>query len=68
MCGRKQKTNKLGEGYGWNSTVFCTVENFWGNDLSSDNSVEEAYESIRKRILELNPEAEEKKIKKFILG
>ncbi len=68
MCGRKQKTNKLGECYGWNSTVFCTVEEFWGADLSMDISSEEAYECIRKRILELNPKAEEKKIKKFIWG
>jgi len=29
MCGRVQKTNKYGEGYGWNSTIFTTVENFW---------------------------------------
>lgn len=68
MCGRKQKTNKFGEGYGWNSTVFCTVEEFWGEDLSVEISAEEAYQKIRDRILELNPEAEEKKIKKFILG
>lgn len=68
MCGRKQKTNKFGQGYGWNSTVFCTAENFWREDLSMDISVEDAYEKIRTRILELNPQAEEKKIKKFILG
>ncbi len=68
MCGRRQKTNRRGEGYGWNSTVFCTVEDFWGEDLSMDISAQEAYEKIRARILELNPQAEEKKIKKFILG
>lgn len=68
MCGRKQKTNKFGEGYGWNSTVFCTVEDFWGKDLSTDIPKEEAYRMIHERILELNPEAEEKVIKKFIMG
>lgn len=67
MCGRTQKLNKSGEPYGWNSTVFCTVEEFWGEDLSIDVSVEEAYQKIHDRILELNPEAEEKTIKKFIL-
>lgn len=68
MCGRTQKLNKFGEGYGWNSTVFCTVEDFWGADLSMDISSEEAYAKIRERILELNPKAEEKVIGKFILG
>ncbi len=29
MTGRKQKKNKYGIEYGWNSTVFTTVENFW---------------------------------------
>lgn len=68
MCGRRQKRNKFGEGYGWNSTVFCTVEEFWDEDLTGDISYEEAYQKIRARILELNPEAEEKNIKKFICG
>lgn len=68
MCGRTQKRNKFGEAYGWNSTVFCTVEDFWGADLSTDISYEEAYQTIRERILELNPNAEEKNIKKFIVG
>ena len=67
MCGRTQKLNKFGEAYGWNSTVFCTVEEFWGEDLSADISVQEAYEQIREQILKLNPQAEEKAIKKFIL-
>lgn len=67
MCGRTQKLNKFGEGYGWNSTVFCTVEDFWGEDMSADISADEAYEQIREQILKLNPQAEEKAIKKFIL-
>lgn len=66
MCGRMPKLNKCGEPYGWNSTVFCTVEEFWGEDLSGKVSYDEAYQRIHDRILELNPEAEEKKIKKFI--
>lgn len=66
MCGRKQKVSRLGKPYGWNSTVFTTVENFWGEDLTADISVQEAYEKIRERILFLNPEAKEKDIKKFI--
>lgn len=68
MCGRTQKRNKFGEAYGWNSTVFSTVEDFWGEDLSIDISYEDAYQKIRERVLELNPNAEEKNIKKFIMG
>lgn len=66
MCGRKQKVSSLGKPYGWNSTVFTTVEKFWGEDLTADISVDEAYNKIRERILLLNPEAKEKDIRKFI--
>lgn len=66
MCGRKQKVSSLGKPYGWNSTVFTTVEKFWGEDLTADISVDEAYNKIRERILLLNLEAKEKDIKKFI--
>ena len=66
MYGRTQKLSRKGEPYGWNSTVFTTVEDFWGEDLTPNISVDEAYEKIRERILFLNPEAKEKDIKKFI--
>ena len=66
MCGRKQKLSRTGEPYGWNSTVFTTVEDFWGEDMTLDISAAEAYEKIRERILLLNPEAKEKDIRKFI--
>lgn len=66
MCGRKQKLSRSGEPYGWNSTVFTTVERFWGEDLAMDITPAEAYEKIRERILLLNPQANEKNIKKFI--
>ena len=66
MCGRTQKKNKYGEGYGWNSTVFSTVEDFWKQDISSNISPEDAFQKIRNHILELNPLAQEKDIRKFI--
>ncbi len=66
MCGRTQKLSRTGEPYGWNSTVFTTVEKFWGEDLTLNISADKAYEKIRERILLLNPEAKEKDIKKFI--
>lgn len=61
-----QKVSRTGEPYGWNSTVFTTVEKFWGEDLTMDIPTDEAYEKIRERILILNPTAQEKNIKKFI--
>ena len=70
MCGRAQKTNKYGEGYGWNSTVFTTVEEFWqkrGTALP-DLDPAESYDKIKAQILKLNPQAEQKKIDKFIKG
>lgn len=70
MTGRRQKKNKYGIEYGWNSTVFTTVENFWeerGFDFPKLDA-EESYEKIRQQILRLNPLAEEKIIRKFIIG
>lgn len=74
ICGRTQKMNKYGEGYGWNTTVFTTVEDFWkerGMEIASAAekiSPDSAQEAIRNKILTLNPEAEERKIKAFING
>ena len=70
MTGRKQKKNKYGIEYGWNSTVFTTVENFWEErdfDLHKLDA-KESYEKIKTQILKLNPNAEEKVIRKFIRG
>ncbi len=70
MTGRKQKKNKFGIEYGWNSTVFTTVENFWEDRgfVIPKLDAEESYEKIRVQILRLNPAAEEKTIRKFIRG
>ena len=74
MCGRAQKINRYGEGYGWNSTVFTTVERFWSDRNTDLESLAAAYppnnaeDRIRKQILRLNPQADEKKITKFIRG
>ena len=68
ICGRQQKRNAFGELYGWSSTVFCTPEEFWHTDDFGDIPPEEAAEKIRARVLELNPGAQERKIKKFIFG
>ena len=70
MTGRRQKQNKYGMEYGWNSTVFATVEHFWNErsfDIPALDAVE-SYEKIRQQILKLNPSAEERTIRKFIRG
>lgn len=70
VCGRAQKIGKDGKPYGWNSTVFTTVENFWAKRGIELKLIDynEAYEKIQQQIIKLNPDAEQKKIKKFICG
>ena len=70
MTGRQQKKNKYGIAYGWNSTVFTTVENFWAERDFEVPKLDagESYAKIRQQILLLNPMAEEKAIRKFIKG
>lgn len=70
MCGSMRKKNKKGEEYGWNSIVLCTVESFWKDEAAKAKKLkpQESFDKIREQILKLNPSAEEKKIKKFILG
>lgn len=70
LCGSVRKRNSKGEEYGWNSTVLCTVEDFWEEEAKRAMKLDpkESFEKIRKQVLKLNPSAEEKTIKKFILG
>jgi hypothetical protein len=71
ICGARQKVSLAGEEYGWRSTVFCTVEKFWGKEVLAQArklSTQEATDKITEQIYRLNPEAELKKVKKFITG
>ena len=71
MCGRQQKLSQKGEEYGWYSTVFCTTEQFWGEDVFSEAakiSKDNAIAAITAQVRSINPLADEKKINKFILG
>ena len=71
ISGRQQKRNASGELYGWSSTVFSTMEQFFGPEImneAKDWDREQAIQSIEKQILKLNPKAEAKKIHKFICG
>ncbi|MCL2372964.1 MAG: hypothetical protein FWC78_06135 [Defluviitaleaceae bacterium] len=71
MCGCQQKFTKKGEEYGMPATVFCSTENFFGSGVFEEAarlSRDEAVEAIMQQVLMLNPNAEEKKIAKFIFG
>lgn len=71
ICGRARRINKYGEPYGWSSTVFSTVEDFWrarGIDDMPYIDPDAAFDRIRAQILRLNPTAAEKDIRKFVLG
>jgi len=70
-CGRRYKVSEKGGQYGWSSTVFCTTERFWGEEVFEEAAkidTKKAFEKIKAQVLELNPAAEDKKIGKFILG
>lgn len=71
MCGRQQKISGKGEEYGWSSTVFCTTERYWGEEIFRESEkIEkaEAIEKIAKQIDALNQEADQKKMMRFIKG
>lgn len=71
MCARQQKLSQSGEAYGWFSTVFCTMEQYFGPEVfekAASLKPEEAVEAIRARVLLLNPSASGKAIEKFIRG
>jgi hypothetical protein len=71
MCGRQQKISRKGEEYGWSSTVFCLTESFWGEDLFDEAAKiekEKAIQKITEQVRKLNPNADMKKIMKFIKG
>ena len=69
MCGNSQKLSAKGEAYGWSSTMFCAVERFWDESvisLAHKISPDEAIEKITEQVYILNPNADKKKINKFI--
>ncbi len=71
MCGRQQKLSRMGQEYGWSSTVFCTTEDFWGREVfeaAAALSPAEAVKRITARVFELNPQARPKRVAKFIEG
>ena len=57
-----------GEPYGWSSTVFCTPEEFWQESFEDLPDRDQAIQRIAARVAQLNPGAQERKIRKFIYG
>jgi len=71
MCDIHYKISQKGELYGFSSTVFSTVEQFWDDDVfnkAAEIEEDEAVEKITERIIYLNPSADKNKIPKFIKG
>jgi len=71
MCGRQQKMSRKGLEYGWSSTVFCTTEHFFGEEVfekAAKMNRQESIQAITERIHELNPHACTKKASRFIIG
>lgn len=71
MCARQQKLSQSGEAYGWFSTVFCTMEQYFGAEVFEKAAAlkpEEAAKTILAQVLTLNPNANSKTIDKFIRG
>lgn len=71
MCGQKRKRSEKGEEYGWSSTVFCLVEDFFTEDILEEAGHidgEAAFWKISEQIVRFNPKADPKKVKKFVLG
>ncbi len=71
MCARQQKQSQSGEAYGWFSTVFTTVEQFFGSSVfqkAASIPADEAANAISKQVLKLNPSADAATIRKFIKG
>ena len=72
ICGTRRRMNNKGEEYGWEATMFCTTEKFWESTdvfyLAAGLDETDAYAAIRERVLKLNPNADETKIRKFAYG
>ncbi len=71
ICGLQQKRSKTGEEYGWASTVFCTTEEFWSEDVfaqAAQMTPQQAEDAIMENVYRLNPNARAKRIEKFIYG
>ncbi|MDR2686449.1 MAG: hypothetical protein LBB75_01755 [Oscillospiraceae bacterium] len=71
VCGHAQKISRAGESYGWASDVYCLTEEFFPEEVFSAASLlnpKAAADKIEGQVYRLNPEAEPKRVRKFIFG
>lgn len=71
MCGHKRKRSTEGVEYGWNSAVFVPADGFFGPAALAEAEAldrDEAAEAIARQALRLNPQADPKKLERFIYG
>ena len=71
VCGRQVTLTKKGTVDHMPSSMFCTTESFFGDDVfqqAAQISTGDAIEKITGQVLKLNPDAQAKKVVKFIRG
>ena len=71
LCGRARKRSRSGAEYGWASTVFCTVEHRFGEEVLREADKlgpDRAYEALRAQLSRLHPQVDGKKADKFLLA
>ena len=71
LCGRQRKFSPRHGEYGWDSTVLCATEAFWGDAVMEQARKlrpEQAAERIAARVLSLHPDAPRRALRRFILG
>ena len=70
VCGEQPKISANGSTNGWMSMEYCLADTFFAGAWDEANALgrEAAGEAIARQILTLNPDADARKIKKFIEG
>ena len=71
ICGNRQKISSDGASYGWHSTMFCTVEAFWGDEIVYEARYIDpvaAYRDLELQIYTINPGAVPRRVRTFICG
>ncbi len=71
ICGNRQKISSDGASYGWHSTMFCTVEAFWGDEIVYEARYIDpvaAYRDLELQIYTINPGAVPRRVRTSICG
>jgi hypothetical protein len=67
--GQAYRQDRTGAPYGWPSMLYCTTEQFWGEEVFAEAEALEpaqAAEAIADQILRLNPAAAPRKVRAFL--